>query len=205
MACYPYQNHSFRNQGQYGHNKVKDIPGILPEEEKAGYPHKKDLQDENKQDEPSCHLQSQLQWPQLGIWGFKQFWENKGWAKVKEMGSWMTENDQQLLKTTASPTAMHAIFQFLFLTLLLLQPVKYRRGQNWPWKRATTHLLLVLVCVTASSYCLSPLGSQSHQGIALLTISNPVCCTVTLVPNFTEQRWALRKECKCRAMIWKAF
>lgn len=69
---------------------------------------------------------------------------------------------------------------------------------------ATTHLLWYWYVLTAASYCLPTLGSESHQRIALLMTTNPVC-SVTLVPNFMKKQQALRKECKCRAMIWKMF
>ena len=95
------------------------------------------------------------------------------------------------------------IKEFLSLILLLVQPMK----QNWTWKIASSHLLLVLVRV--NSYKLLP----SHSGVRksprnCLTTTNAVCCLlfgVTGTPNFTKQQWAFTKECKCRAMVWKVF
>ena len=95
------------------------------------------------------------------------------------------------------------IKEFLSLILLLVQPMK----QNWTWKIASSHLLLVLVRV--NSYKLLP----SHSGVRksprnCLTTTNAVCCLlfgVTGTPNFTKQQWAFTKECKCRAMVWTVF
>lgn len=95
------------------------------------------------------------------------------------------------------------IKEFLSLILLLIQPMK----QNWTWKIASSHLLLVLVRV--NSYKLLPFhsGVRKSPRNCLMT-ANAVCCLlfgVTGTPNFTEQQRAFRKECKCRAMVWKVF
>lgn len=101
------------------------------------------------------------------------------------------------------PTAISSFSEFLNTVVASTHEIKKRTESNMK-NSYNSSLLLVS--------CLPTLGSHRHQGIDLLITTNPdlfittnpVCCTIAQVLNFTKKQWTLRIEWKYGAMICTA-